>query len=302
MNRRGARTAVIWFTALANAVALAVLAWTLAHHTGDPRWNQVLITYGIVFWLFLGFDHVGRSLVVHSNAKRATVVPRPRPAGDALPLPGPVPARPETSRPTVQLQRLQVADAAGLQRWLDAWAAEVWALEDVAWPTDAAGHAVDYQAADWLAWPGMHVFAILADSLRDVGEGDVIQSRRDAEVGFVAAVQRDGCLELMAVYVNPAVRRTGVGTAALAAFGQFAGLLVGHVSVTAYVSRRNWRAAQFLREVGFRPAAEGRLDGGVRLQDGQVAATLAGLPETSAGLKPVGVDGQWLVWEEPTRR
>lgn len=251
MRKRRAQIIVIRITILISVVSLVTYLIALFKGVGNPRWNQVLITYSLIFWVFLAFDQIGREIVAHSNSKQPAARPRPQ-SKSPLPLPegggirpGGFEAREELgAESSVKLQRITMAEVATLQPWVNDCVTEVMALEGEIPQRDAEGNLIGYDAAKWVKDPTTFAFlvrrseqtvgALVAEQIVDTGV-------QQAETGW----------RLVLLYVRQDVRRQGIGSLAAERFHELLGMLGVQSAVAMEVGENNMRAVRFLQSSGF---------------------------------------------------
>jgi len=247
MRKRRSRMVIIWFTVVISVVSLCVYVVAVAERMGNPRWNQVLITYSLVFWLFLAFDQIGRGVVAHSNEKRPSVGPRPRPQPGMEPLPlapggtlqdsaTSMRAAVPTGRTQILLQRVTEQDARLLQPWLNDCVTEVLALEGQVPERTGEGDVAEFQALDWVRRESTFAFLIEA-------EGHT--------VGALVATHRQRGHQLQLLYVGQGFRRCGIASLTLQRFQEFLGMLGRVPDMWMEVSTNNMRAVRFFKYNGF---------------------------------------------------
>lgn len=232
------RRGIILFTIATSIVSLAVYVWALAVHTANPLWNRVLITYSLVFWVFLSFDGIGRGLVAHSATKKTAVPHRPQPKigeADMVFAPGATEDQPLWGQQVVQtrLVRLTENEVERFEQFVSEFAREVHALADESISEEQARR--EFPIRTWLKDTSILPFFVESGGQR---------------AGVIVAREREMGWDLLVVYVRPEIRRHGVGEAAIQALRDFLQLLGGSSALSSQVSVKNVRAERFFEKVG----------------------------------------------------
>lgn len=201
-----------------------------------PLWDDVLLSYGAVFVLFLFFDLVSkgaaqaRSETDASGARPVPVLPVD-PSRRPVPGPGTYPGE-----ATVGLQRIGAGEQGQFAAMLDEAIPEVLALHELQAPKDASGRAGVAPARDWLSDDTVFSFFI---------------TYHNKPIGCVVLCVERKTPILEFLYIESSYRRRHLATYGLRQTLEFSRLLGANPNFYAVLSRLNGRGQRFLQANGF---------------------------------------------------
>lgn len=241
-----------------------------------PLWDEIAMTYGGVFVVFWVFDTLGKmvSRTLGRNSGPAQSAdssehPFPRPQPGRTPRQQAVvpnslqgvatPWSAQESDPGAQgeggvrLQRVSPSEADVLQRYLDVFLHETYALSERVPVLAEDGHVAELRAQDLLQQPGTYSFLIVRENSAGDERARLAETTASHEnaLGAVVATLAEQRVQLSVLFVPSKFRLKGVGSRALRAVFEFFRLLEPRCHVEVSVPGVNHRAQKFLRKNGF---------------------------------------------------
>ncbi len=247
------RSIVIW---LSVCVCILSFAYTLylraVAHSAVPLWNEVAMTYGGVFCVFLFFDNLA-----HRSAKRrrerGTAPARPRPVVSTAPGQRVAATSASTlAAGQLRLQRVRKDEAGPFRAMVRSCCEEVFALDGKRPHLDEHMEVVGFPVRDWLEDENCHPFYIVY---------------QDEVIGCAVLQTASRAAELVLFYVESSRRRRRGGTVAMEKLVEFLKMLGTCDVLRAELSTSNMRGQRFFSACGFRRVQpDGPDSGTVRME------------------------------------
>ena len=257
MRRKHVQALVSVVSVAIGLVGLALFMFLRIRRQPVPLLDDVAMSYGLIFTVFLLFDRVSKQAAQFRSESDAEKpqrpVPFPKSPGQQV-----VPAGAGNAADhEVALERLRPEQREVFQSMLDTAIREVLALDGEVPETGNDGHVQHPLWEAWMANPSGHYLFFI-----------VYREQKAGLCALQTGPEGDESLcELQAFYVESSQRRKRIGGTAMKRLQEFASLL-GVQAMSMELSGNNMRGKRFLNYCGFvrSPQAQDAQFGGVRVQ------------------------------------
>lgn len=231
MPRKLIQKLVITASIAVAVIGLALFVYFHALGRTVPLWDDVALSYGLVFVFVLLLDLFSKG-AARARGEAEGSRRRPTPVPSVQPLQRPVgPGQRDLPEGSVRLVRIGQNQQSRFAAMLEEAVAEVLALDEVRLAEDKTGQSASTIAAHWLQDENVYPFFV---------------AYHDAVVGCCVLTIFDKQPILEFLYIESGARRQRLATYALHRLTEFIRLLGGDAKLYAVVSKSNARGQRFL--------------------------------------------------------